>query len=244
MMRPAPPRERVLTMRAALFGAAAAASLWSGAARADDPICDYDVTVLDRAAARVEIKAVCDPALQVQKFTVLSDRRHWSMDPETYRDGRGDFTYELGAFATGEGDMGSAIPYGAGVLVTPAFLLPLPETDSAAMLRFRVTFAEGGAIHTALKADADGRYSVPLLRINEVGPLLLGTVATTRLDGDPEMTLALPEGETGLPSETLTAWVSAVAESNRRFWGRSPARGGLVIEIALGRAPADQHGHH
>jgi hypothetical protein len=87
-----------------------------------------------------------------------------------------------------------------------------------------------------LKPDADGRYSVPLLRINEVGPLLLGTVATARLGGDPQLTLALPDGETALSAATLTEWASAVAEGNRRFWGRPPAQGGLVVLVPSPRA--------
>ena len=231
MMRRVRRRETSLSTRAAPLGAVAAASLWASAAFADDPICDYDVTVLDRAAAKVEIKAACDPALKVQKFTALSDRRHWSTEAATYGDGQGNFTYDLGAFAAAENDMGSAMSYGGGVLVTPAYLLPLPETDAAATLRFRVTFADGGALHTALQPDADRRYAVPLLRIDEIGPLLLGDVTTTKLDGDPELTLALPTGATALPAEVLTAWVNAVAEGNRRFWGRSPAQHGLAILV-------------
>jgi hypothetical protein len=223
MMRRVPRRELSLL-------AAVAASLWTSAAVADDRVCDYDIHVLDRAAARLEIKVACDPVLKVQKFTALGDRRHWSTEAATYRDGQGDFTYDLGAFAAAEDDMGSAMPYGGGVLVTPAFLLPLPETDSAATLRFRVTFADGGAVHTALQPDADGRYAVPLLRIDEVGPLLLGEVTTVSLVDDPELTLALPPG-TALSPEIMTAWVDAVAQSNRRFWGRSPARHGLAILI-------------
>jgi len=225
MTRPAPRPDRTI-----LVLAAAVAALCAQAARADDPVCDYDVTVLDRAAAKVAIKATCDPALQVQKFTALGDRAHWSTEAATYRDGRGDFTFELGAFAKAEDDMGSAMPYGGGVLVTPAFLLPLPETDAAVTLRFRVAFADGGAVHTALRADSDGRYAVPLRRIDEVGPLLLGDVTTTRLTGDPQLTLALPTG-TALSSEVLAAWVNAVAEGNRRFWGRSPAQNGLAILV-------------
>lgn len=224
MMRRAPLREL------SLLAVAAAAGLWTSMAVAEDRVCDYDVTVLDRAAAKVEIKVACDPVLKVQKFTALSDRRHWSTDAATYRDGKGDFKYDLGAFAAQEDDMGSAMSYDGGVLVTPAFLLPLPETDAAAMLRFRVTFAGGGGIHTALQPDADGRYAVPLLRINEVGPLLLGEVNAVSLVDDPELTLALPTG-TALTPEILTAWVDAVAQSNRRFWGRSPAQHGLVVLV-------------
>ncbi len=229
MTRPAPRLSAAAAARAVLFGAAAAILL-AGTASADDPICDYDVTVLDRAAAKVAIKAACDPALKLQKFTALGDRRHWSMDAATYRDGRGDFVYELGAFAAEDDDMGEAMRYGGGVLVTPAFLLPLPETDAAVTLRFRIGFAAGGAVHTALKPDAEGRYAVPLLRINEVGPLLLGDVTTSRLAGDPQLTLALPD-DTALPADVLIAWVDAVAASNRRFWGRSPAQRGLVVLV-------------
>ena len=221
---------RALRPEPSLVGVAVAASLWANAALADDPVCDYDITVLDRAAAQIEIKVACDPALKVQKFTALSDRRHWSTEAATYRDGQGDFTFDLGAFAAGEDDMGAALSYGDGVLVTPAFLLPLPETNAAAMLRFRVIFADGGAIHTALQPDSLGRYAVPLLRIDEVGPLLLGEVTTVSLVDGPELTLALPTG-TALTAEVLTAWVDAAAQSNRRFWGRSPAQHGLVILI-------------
>lgn len=217
-----------------LLGGALAASLWANPAFADDPVCDYDLTVLDRAASKVEITVACDPALKVQKFTALGDRKHWSTEAATYRDGRGDFKYELGAFAAEEDDMGSGMPYGDGVLVTPAFLLPLPETDAAVMLRFRVTFADGGALHTALQPDADGRYAVPLSRIDEVGPLLLGEVTTVSLVDDPALTLALPNG-VALTPEALTAWVDAVAESNRRFWGRSPAQHGLAILVPSSR---------
>lgn len=223
MMRRAPRRELGLL-------AVAAAGLWAGAAVADDRVCDYDITVLDRAASKVAIKAACDPVLKVQKFTALGDRRHWSTDAATYRDGKGDFTYDLGAFAAAEDDMGSAMPYGGGVLVTPAFLLPLPETDAAVTLRFRVSFADGGAIHTALRPDAAGRYAVPLLRIDEVGPLLLGEITTASLVDDPALTLALPTG-TALSPKTMTAWVDAVADSNRRFWGGSPAQNGLVVLV-------------
>ncbi len=224
MMRRAPRRELTL------LAVAAAAGLWAPAAFADDPVCDYDVTVLDRAAAKVAIKVACDPALQVQKFTALGDRKHWSTEAATYRDGRGDFTFDLGAFAAADDDMNAAMPYGDGVLVTPAFLLPLPETDAAATLRFRVTFADGGVIHTALQPDAQGRYAVPLARIDEVGPLLLGEVSAVGLVADPQLTLALPTG-TALAPEQLTAWVDAVAEGNRRFWGGSPAQHGLVILV-------------
>ncbi len=224
MMRRAPRRELTL------LAVAAAAGLWAPAAFADDPVCDYDVTVLDRAAAKVAIKVACDPALQVQKFTALGDRKHWSTEAATYRDGRGDFTFDLGAFAAADDDMNAAMPYGDGVLVTPAFLLPLPETDAVAILRFRVTFADGGVIHTALQPDAQGRYAVPLARIDEVGPLLLGEVSAVGLVADPQLTLALPTG-TALAPEQLTAWVDAVAEGNRRFWGGSPAQHGLVILV-------------
>ncbi|HWA47091.1 MAG TPA: hypothetical protein VG742_02400 [Dongiaceae bacterium] len=213
-----------------LLGVALAASLWAGAARADDPVCDYDVTVLDRAASKVTIKAACDPALKVQKFTAMGDRQHWSTEADTYRDGRGDFTFDLGAFAAADDDMGAAMSYGGGVLVTPAFLLPLPDTKATATLRFRLAFPNGGAVHTALQPDADGRYAVPLARIDEVGPLLLGEITTVSLVDDPELTLALPNG-TALTPEALTAWVGAVAEGNRRFWARSPARHGLVILV-------------
>src|SRR5688572_19273578 len=103
MMRRAPPREL------SLLGIAIVASLWANATFADDPVCDYDVTVLDRAAARIEIKVACDPALKVQKFTALGDRRHWSTEAATYRDGQGDFTFDLGAFAVAEDDMGAAM---------------------------------------------------------------------------------------------------------------------------------------
>ena len=224
MTRRAPRREL------SLLAVAAAAGLSASAAVADDRVCDYDITVLDRAAAKVEIKVACDPVLKVQKFTALGDRRHWSTDAATYRDGQGDFEYNLGAFAAEEDDMGSAMSYGGGVLVTPAFLLPLPETDAAAMLRFRVTFADGGVIHTAMQPDADDRYTVPLLRIDEVGPLLLGEVTAVSLMDDPELTLALPTGM-ALTPEVMTAWVDAVAHSNRRFWGRSPAQHGLVVLV-------------
>jgi len=229
--RPERRPERRATLSAIALGALAAASLGGSPAVADDPVCDYDVTILDRFAGKVAVKVACDPVLKVEKFAALSDRRHWSMDAATYRDGKGDFTYELGAFAAEEDDMGSAMAYGDGVLVTPAFLLPLPETEAAVMLRFRVGFADGGSLHTALRPDAQGRYAVPLLRINEVGPLLLGSVVAAKLDGDPQLTLALPVGATALSPDLLTAWVDAVAESNRRFWGRSPAQSGLAILI-------------
>src|SRR5690349_15142732 len=121
MTRPALRRELALI-------AALGAIFWAGTAHADDPVCDYDVTLPDRAASKVTIKAVCDSALGVQKFTALGDRKHWSTEAATYRDGRGDFTFELGAFAAAEDDMGAAMSYGGGVLVTPAFLLPLPDT--------------------------------------------------------------------------------------------------------------------
>ena len=204
---------------------------WPSQARADDPTCDYDVTVLDARAAKLDIAVACDPALEVGKFTALGNRDHWWTDPDGYQDGNGRFTYELGAFAKAEDDMGSAMPFGDAVLVTPGFLLPLPETPHAAMLRFRLTFPAGGSVVTALEPDKDGYYEVPLLRLNEVGPLLVGTIEATPVPGDPALTLAIPPGATEIPNEQLAAWVSAVAESNRRFWARSPTEGGLAILI-------------
>ncbi|HEX6118181.1 MAG TPA: hypothetical protein VFZ03_01945, partial [Dongiaceae bacterium] len=84
---------------------------------------------------------------------------------------------------------------------------------------------------TALKADQDGYYQVPLLRLDEAGPLILGTIEGRAIPGDPELTLAMPSGAFKISPEQLAAWVSAVAESNRRFWGRSPAKDGLVILV-------------
>lgn len=223
--------ERHVLLRIAALAAGACASLLGRAAMADDPVCDYTIHVLDRAAGKIDVTAECDPVLKVEKFTALSDRTHWTTDPSEYGSGKGHFTFDLGAFAAGENDMGSAMPYGGGVLVTPGFLLPLPDTQAAATLRFRFDFADGGAIHTALKPDAEGRYSVPLLRIDEVGPLLLGDVPVAKVPGDAELTLALPGSTLQLPPATLSAWVSAVAEGNRRFWARSPAQGGLVLLI-------------
>jgi hypothetical protein len=203
----------------------------SSPARADDPTCDYDVTVLDSHAAKVEIAVACDPALGVKNFTALGNRDHWWTDPDGYVDGKGRFTYELGAFAKAEDDMGSAMPFGEAVLVTPGFLLPLPETERGAMLRFRFKLPDGGAVVTALRPDKDGYYQVPLLRLNEAGPLLLGTIEAKAIPGDPALTLAVPSGATQIADEQLAAWVSAVAESNRRFWARSPTEGGLVLLI-------------
>ena len=200
-------------------------------AHADDPTCDYDVTVLDSHAAKLDISVACDPALGVSKFTALGNRDHWWTDPDGYKDGKGRFTYELGAFAKAEDDMGSAMPFGDAVLVTPGFLLPLPETERAVMLRFRLHVPAGARVVAALRPDKDGYYQVPLLRLDEAGPLIVGMVSAKAVPGDPALTLAIPSGAMQIPSEQLTAWVSAVAESNRRFWARSPTDGGLVLLI-------------
>lgn len=194
-------------------------------ARADDPACNYDVAVLDAHASKLDINAARDPSLGITKFTALSNRDHWATDPKGYSNGKGHFTYELGAFAKSEDDMGSAMVFGDAVLVTPGFLLPLPETQRAVMLRFRFTFPAGGHVLTALRPDKDGYYEAPLLRLDEVGPLILGDLKGTAVPGDPELMLAIPPDATKIAPEQLSAWVSAVAEGNRRFWGRSPAKG-------------------
>jgi len=225
MTRSAPPRSAL-----AIFAAAASLAIVSHA-RADDPTCDYDVTVLDSHAAKLDISVACDPALEITRFTALGNRDHWWTDPDGYKDGKGRFTYELGAFAKAEDDMGSAMPFGDAVLATPGFLLPLPETERAVMLRFRFLFPAGGNVVTALRPDQDGYYRVPLLRLNEAGPLILGTVEAKQIPGDPSLTLAVPPRATQIADEQLDAWVSAVAESNRRFWARSPTEGGLVVLI-------------
>src|SRR4029450_9263476 len=69
---------------------------------------------------------------------------------------------------------------------------------------------------------------VRLRGLDEAGPLILGTVDAKAVPGDPALTLAVPSGALQIPKEQLTAWVSAVAESNRRFWGGSPTGGGVV----------------
>jgi hypothetical protein len=204
-------------------------------ARADDPTCDYDVTVLDSHAAKLDISVACDPALKVTKFTALGNRDHWWTDPKGYSDGKGRFTYDLGALAKTENDMGSAMIFGDAVLVTPGFLLPLPDTERAVMLRFRIKFAAGGNVLTALRPDKDGYYTAPLLRLDEVGPLILGDIEGQKVPGDPELTLAVPPGMLKIAPEQIAAWVSAVAEGNRRFWARSPAKGGLVVLIPTPR---------
>jgi hypothetical protein len=225
MTRLAPPRS------APAIAAATALLALASHAHADDPTCDYDVTVLDSHAAKLDISVACDPALGVSKFTALGNRDHWWTDPDGYKDGKGRFIYELGAFAKAEDDMGSAMPFGDAVLVTPGFLLPLPETERAVMLRFRLHVPAGARVVTALRPDKDGYYQVPLLRLDEAGPLILGTVDAKAIPGDPALTLAVPSGAMQIPNEQLAAWVSAVAESNRRFWARSPTDGGLVLLI-------------
>lgn len=218
--------------RPSLAGLALAVVLAAtAAARADDPTCDYDVTLLDPAAAKLEISAACDPSLAVATFMALGDRDRWWTDPRAHGGGTGRFTYELGALAAAENDMGSAMPFGNAVLVTPGFLLPLPETDRAVTLRFRFHFPAGGDVLTALQPDSGGYYRVPLSRLDEAGPLILGEVKGERVAGDPELTLALPPDPARVAPEQRAAWVSAVAESNRRFWGRSPAKRGLVVLV-------------
>ncbi|HNB29114.1 MAG TPA: hypothetical protein PLR41_19250, partial [Alphaproteobacteria bacterium] len=98
MTHPARPEHRVLRWILALT-AGACASLLGRAALADDPVCDYTIRVLDRAASRIEVSADCDPVLKVAKFTALSDRGHWTTDPAEYGSGKGHFTFDLGAFA-------------------------------------------------------------------------------------------------------------------------------------------------
>ena len=220
-----------LPRSAATLVAAALLAVLPWRAQADAPTCDYDVTLLDPGAAKLDISVACDPALKVGKFTALGNRDHWWTDPQGYSGGKGRFTYDLGAFAKAEDDMGSAMTFGDAVLATPGFLLPLPETERAAMLRFRFKFPVGGRVMTALQPDQDGYYRAPLLRLNEVGPLILGNIQGHAVPGDPELTLAVPPGETKVAPEQLAAWVSAVAESNRRFWAQSPAKGGLIILI-------------
>ncbi|WP_119304038.1 gluzincin family metallopeptidase [Dongia deserti] len=204
-------------------------------ARADDLTCDYDVTLVDPGAVKLDISVACDPAVKVTQFTALGNRDHWWTDPEGYRDGNGRFTYDLGAFAKSEDNMGSAMVFGDAALVTPGFLLALPETEHAVMLRFRLKFPAGGAVLTALQPDKDGYYRVPLLRLNEAGPLILGNVTAEEIVGDPELTLAIQPDGSLIAREQLIAWVSAVAEGNRRFWARSPARKGLIILVPTPR---------
>jgi hypothetical protein len=224
-------------LRHSLLLAACAAALWAPSpAHADDPTCDYDVAVLDRSAAKLEITAACNPALRVTRFKALGNRDHWWTDPKDYGEGKGHFTYDLGALATEEDDMGSAMAFGDAVLVMPGFLLPLPETARAVTLRFRIRVAAGANVLTALRLDKDGYYEVPLLRLDEAGPLILGSVKGERIPGDPELTLAFPPDAMEIPRQQLAAWVSAVAESNRRFWARSPTKNGLVILIPSPRA--------
>ena len=208
-----------------------AIAAWPWHARADDPTCDYDVTALDSHAAKLDISVACDPALKIAKFTALSNRDNWWTDPKGYSGGKGRFTYDLGAFAKTEGDMGSAMVFGDATLATPGFLLPLPDTERAVMLRFRIKFPAGGQVLTALRPDKDGYYQVPLLRLDEAGPLILGDIKGQPIPRDPELTLATPPGALKIAPEQIAAWVSAVAEGNRRFWARSPAKGGLVLII-------------
>jgi hypothetical protein len=229
MMGSAPPRSVPALAFAAILLA------WPAHARADDPTCNYDVTVLDPHGGKLDISVACDPALEIAKFTALGNRDHWSTDPKGYSGGKGHFTYDLGAFAKTEDDMGSAMTYGDAVLVTPGFLLPLPDTERAVTLRFRIKFAAGGNCLTALRPDKDGYFEAPLLQLDEVGPLLIGDINGTVVPGDPELTLAVPRNATKVAPEQLTAWVSAVADGNRRFWARSPAKGGLVILIPSSR---------
>lgn len=224
MTRSAPPLSAVAIAAAALLAVASRAS-------ADEPTCDYDITVLDARATKLDIAVACDPALEVTNFTALGNRDHWWTDPDGYEEGKGRFTYELGAFAQAEDDIGSAMPFGDAVLATPGFLLPLPETERAAMLRFRFQFPAGGGVVTALRPDKDGYHRVPLLRLDEVGPLLVGTVEAKTVPSDPALTLVVPSKAMQVPNGQLAAWVSAVAESNRRFWARSPAAGGLVVLV-------------
>jgi hypothetical protein len=223
--------------RHSILGAAIAAVLAAPTthARADDPTCDYEITVLDSHAAKLDISVACDPALKVTKFTALGNRDHWWTDPKGYSDGKGRFTYDLGALAKTENDMGSAMTFGGAVLVTPGFLLPLPDTERAVMLRFRIEFAAGGSVLTALRPDKDGYYTAPLLRLDEVGPMIIGDIKGEKVPGDPELTLAVPPGLLKIAPEQIAAWVSAVAEGNRRFWRRSPAKGGLVVLIPTPR---------
>ncbi len=117
------------------------------------------------------------PRWRSSKFTALGNRDHWWTDPDGYKDGKGRFTYELGAFAKAEDDMGSAMPFGDAVLATPGFLLPLPGDRARGDAALPLQFPAGGSVVTALRPDQDGYYQVPLLRLNEVGPLILGTVA-------------------------------------------------------------------
>jgi len=85
MTRSAPPRSAL-----AIFAAAASLAIVSHA-RADDPTCDYDVTVLDSHAAKLDISVACDPALEITRFTALGNRDHWWTDPDGYKDGKGRF---------------------------------------------------------------------------------------------------------------------------------------------------------
>lgn len=229
-MAPRPRHSLFRPALAGILGATLACAVGIARAAAAEPGCTYEIGAHDPTALILDISAVCDAALGVEKFTALSNRDHWTTTPAA--PGRGQFTFDLGAFAATGGDMGSAMRYGAGALVAPAFLLPLPQTAKPVTLRFRFAGRPAGwQVLTALRPDAEGYYSVPLARIDEAGPLVLGPVAATRIPGDPALTLVAPPARPALSPDVLTAWVSAAAESNRRFWARSPAQGGLVILV-------------
>ena len=167
---------RPRSLALAIVGAALATI---GSAKADDPVCDYDVTILDATARKVEIAATCDPRSASRNSPPCSDRALWWMRADSYGGGKGRFTFELAQFADRENDMGSAMTMADAVMVTPGYLLPLPNRPRRhAALSF----------HISERRNTYSPHCAPMPRAatacrccvsTEVGPLVLGAAHRT-----------------------------------------------------------------
>ncbi len=221
----------------ALGALAGAILVETGAAETAGGSCAYEISLLDPGAERLSITVECTEVSGISGFRAEADRKFWHTDAEQYAKDRGRFDLDLGGMARATNDFRQVMIFGAGILVAPELLLPLPQVDGAVTLEIRFLVPEGSEVITAIARQSDGTHVLSSRNIGEAGPVLLGTgLSAQSLTGDPALRLVAPDRGMKLSRQEIEAWVSAAAQSNRRFWGQSPAPGGLIVVVpALGR---------
>lgn len=245
------PSVAAMLARTILAIACLASTLATGAVRAEESGCDYDVRIVDRQGIKVEAEVVCvgevggfyaHPGVRahVTRFEdgdgrpLPPDESSWAL-PDSPKRSTVRYEVDLGAYAA-SGARGVAAAGQSFMPLAQAWLFRPVPVDLP--LRIRIHNDSGQGVATGFAAP-DGVIRLTARQLAFAGYTAFGKldrrrIEMTGIDGGPAaIDLVQLDGQTALGPDRIATWIGRTGEAMARYFGGYPAERTLMVILPM-----------